>query len=493
MAVLVQLAAKPDAVVTRQALLDAVWPDTEVGEHVLTRAIYALRQSFAAVSNNDKTVQTVSKGGYRLLLPVAAAQTAIKSGDSELNRTLPGLPRGDAVAVLPLQLTDPQSTHAFLGAGIARDLTQLLSLIPGLRVVGSISVENAAGTETNLTKLASQLNARYVVSGSLETRGDQLRLRAELVDTQDQQQLWSNRYDAALAYLFDVQDRIVQAMARSLSNALAIGAVQQLQHRAPFNLSAYEHVQLAEDARRRYDRSAATFIVEQLQSALAIQPHNGVVHAMLAMQLSQNLVSGWAADPLETRQAAAEHLSQALAYAANDSRVLMAAGIAGIMRGDHQTAKDYLERSLARNPNESHTLAELGTARYFVTRELEPSIDMLEEAERTAPDHPRYGIWAYRRGICYYEAGAIDAAIPAFDEASARMPTYGHIQLTKAVALASVDRNSEAIAAIRNGAGSPPTTPYAQYEAGVLAFGLTIPVALRERLTELWCRAAEAD
>ena len=478
MAVLVRLAASPDRVVSRQALFDSVWPGTIVGDHVLTRAIYALRRALTDSSTNSRTVQTVPKRGYRLLTPVRWVRQQSLDQREPRRPIVRPLPQGDAVAVLPLALPPTLETQQFLGAGISRDLTLLLSMIPGLRVIGSVSVEQLTAAGADLPSVAAQTGARYMVSGSIETRTDLFRLRAELVDTRTQEQLWAKRYDAPLSELFDVQDRIVQSMARSLASTLALGTVEHSERLEPFDLTVYEHVQLAENARCRYDREAADFIVHHLESALAVHRRDGVVHAMLAMQLAQNLVTGWASDPLATRSAAAWHLQEALTHSPNDSRVLMAAGISALMRGAHLEAMDYLERSLARNPNESHTLAELGMARYFVTQELVPSIEMLEEAERSAPNHPRFGIWAYRRGICYYEAGRSNDAIDAYDEAIARMPSYRHIHLTKAVALASIGQDAAAIDAIQQGAGMPPSVPYREYERGVLAFGLSIPAPL---------------
>jgi DNA-binding winged helix-turn-helix (wHTH) protein/tetratricopeptide (TPR) repeat protein len=486
MALLVRLAQSPLHVLSRQDLLDSVWARVEVSDQVLTRAISTLRRVLDQGDGRHSLIQTVSKQGYRLTVPVRPAATATATTTARPTAAAATrLPEGDAVAVLPLQLMETAADRAFLGLGMARDLTHLLSQIPGLRMIASVSAERAAAEQADAVRAATDLGARYLVTGSLESRATTVRVRVALSDVRSHEQIWSGRYDAMVAELFQVQDELVLQIGRSLSSALALGHVQRIESKAVFDLTAYESMQLAESARRRYSREASEFIVLKLTAALELQPENGVAHALLAMQLSQNLVSRWADDGAATAAAAAYHLDRAMQLAGNDSRVLMAAGVAALMRGDHAHALALLQDSLAANPNEAHTLAELGTARYFVTRELAPSIAMIEAAESAAPDHPRFGIWAYRRGICSYEAGEIAAAIAAYEQAIARMPAYYHVHFTKAVALAAAGHLAAARASIRRGQALAPGASYQDYEVGVLAFGLTVPGAVRVQLRSL--------
>jgi Tol biopolymer transport system component/DNA-binding winged helix-turn-helix (wHTH) protein len=70
MQVLVQLASHPDEVLTKGQLIDSVWPDTHVGEQVLTRCISELRRVFGEDAKMPRYIQNVPRVGYRLIAPV---------------------------------------------------------------------------------------------------------------------------------------------------------------------------------------------------------------------------------------------------------------------------------------------------------------------------------------------------------------------------------------------------------------------------------------
>ena len=501
MSVLLRLAEQPLEVVSRRELLDSVWADMVVGDQVLTRTISELRKGLTQA----KLIQTIPKTGYRLTCrptPVTGP-TEEAHAAGELLATL--LRKGlRTVAVLPMH---SHNTHRntgrnadrnaaapiqLLGAGFARDLTALLSLQPQLGVVASSSLEHSWQNSPNPIDIAKQFNADYAVCGNIESHEQAFRLRVELIDTATSRQLWSDRIEEQISDLFVVQDNLSLRIARSLCSAVAYNQVQQLQTRREFNLNAYERIQLAEDARRNYSQSAAEFIIENLEAALAEQPNYAVTHALLAMQYSQNLVSGWCTDASDTVRKAGVHLQRAQRLAPNDCQVLMASGIAALMRGEHQLAMEQLERSLTQNPNEAHALAEYGTARFYVTRELAPTLALLEQAEQAAPQHPRYSIWAYRRGSCYYEAGQYDQSVAALEQAIRRTPNYHHTHLTKAIVLIAMQDTDAAARAIASALAHAPNVTCEDYLDGVQRFGLTVSSEQCDAFRTLWQAAARA-
>jgi len=81
MAVLQLLSANAGQVVTKDQLMEAVWPDVVVTENVLTRAISSLRKALGDNSANPKYIETISKTGYRLIAPVKTVRPETNKPD----------------------------------------------------------------------------------------------------------------------------------------------------------------------------------------------------------------------------------------------------------------------------------------------------------------------------------------------------------------------------------------------------------------------------
>src|SRR5262249_49082690 len=92
MAVLVCFAENPGEPVSKEKLLQTVWPDTFVGEGVLTRSIFELRRVFEDEAKEPRVIQTIAKRGYRLVAPV----TRLNGTTPTTSPSLPGVSREES-------------------------------------------------------------------------------------------------------------------------------------------------------------------------------------------------------------------------------------------------------------------------------------------------------------------------------------------------------------------------------------------------------------
>lgn len=107
MQVLLQLAEHPKEVVSKESLIQAVWPDTFVSDDVLTRCISVLRRAMQDNAQNPKYVQTIPKAGYRLLIDALPLSTNHRNGAS-------GAP-AEAASETLLKQTDPTNAQKEAG------------------------------------------------------------------------------------------------------------------------------------------------------------------------------------------------------------------------------------------------------------------------------------------------------------------------------------------------------------------------------------------
>ncbi|MEM7099806.1 MAG: winged helix-turn-helix domain-containing protein [Pseudomonadota bacterium] len=520
MALLIHLIEHAESVVTRQFLMDEVWPDVVVTDESLTRGISEIRSALGDDPKSPAYVQTVPKKGYRLLQkpqplnlqnaqpPEVAAQSPQKTKRQGLmvalvflsilvaggiwfgqraaeSESSPKEPRQVAtsdtvkIGVLPIESLSDNSEDGYLATGMTRDVIQQLSMIPGLGVVPLSSMMEFAGAQQSPRAIAAAVDARFLVTGQIEPRGDGFRLRLSLLDTQQNIQLWSQNYDRSLNLFFTVQDTLVREIATALSSEIQLGAVLALE-RGQFNATAYQLIEGAEQLRRNYNQQAAQQIEAQLRQALAMQADNPVAHALLGMQLAQNLVSGWSQDTQAARERIREHMDLATKGAPRNARVLMAAGIGATMMGDHDSALRYLSDSFALNPNEAHTLAELGYAEFRVDDNLDACRDKTLQAEQLAPNHPRLAFWSYRRGTCLFLAGLYAEASETLEYAIQRNPGYYHTYFFRSLALFAEGNDDLAVESMRKGMRLAPELQKDDFLNGVLRFGVPLGPGLAQ-------------
>ncbi|MWV28918.1 winged helix-turn-helix domain-containing protein [Aurantiacibacter rhizosphaerae] len=444
MDVLMFLIEHAGKVVTRDQLIEHVWFFNPGADESLTRAISILRAIFNADKTNAPYITTIWKRGYALVAETRRSEAGQerRAEDSE------ALPRyqcsGDfSVGVLPFQNMSGMPEDAFLADGITRDLTMLLSRVPRLHVAAYSSALAIDEGSASLPDIAASLGVRYVVSGSLQRRGDEFQLRTALMDGVGNTQVWAERIESTLDQFFEVQDKIVLDVSTSTASALVVSHARELQSRRQFQLNAYQLVQRAENLRLNYNRSTAQEIVQLLDRAVTLQPDDAAVHAALAVQLTQNVTSKFDDNPSQAFAQAKRHVETAISFAPDDPDVLAAAGITATMMGNARLAVRNLTRAVERDPNNPHTLAVLGWQHCWLHGNRE-GLAMIETAEARAPHHPRYAVWAHYRGHCEIRLGNVDAAIAAYRECDERNPDYSLNLVTLAAALAFAGRDDEA-------------------------------------------------
>ena len=106
-----------------------------------------------------------------------------------------------------------------------------------------------AGKPVDVRQVGKDLNVRYVLEGSVQRQGDQIRVTAQLIDAESGAHVWSERWDRPAADVFALQTEIVQQAANRLGGS---GVIMEAEHRAaqrkrPENLSAYEKYLLGRD------------------------------------------------------------------------------------------------------------------------------------------------------------------------------------------------------------------------------------------------------
>ena len=258
MDVLVVLASQPKELVTKEQLLERVWPDVVVVEGVIKRCIAQLREALGDDAHEPRFIETIARKGYRLLVavePLAAAPsppepTAGPTIEPSVAqpRSMPmraallaaaivvaavmlvvvwqlaqrgagassTVPDSTSIAVMPFEYFGDDSSKAWLASGLSEEIIHSLANVRELRVAArTSSFAFRAGTAT-VPEIARQLNVGAVLEGSVRMNGDDIRVTAQLIDARTGLHVWSHVFDRDVEALFAVQDEIARNVTESL-------------------------------------------------------------------------------------------------------------------------------------------------------------------------------------------------------------------------------------------------------------------------------------
>jgi DNA-binding winged helix-turn-helix (wHTH) protein/tetratricopeptide (TPR) repeat protein len=219
-----------EALVTKEALLDTVWPGANVTDNALAQAVSELRDVLGDAAASPRYIRTVARRGYRFIAPIdvlerapadAASRTA--AADRAIVQTPPpGATDKRTLVVLDFVNMTGDPDVAWLGPGIAETVTSDLAAMDHFNVVDRWRARQAARRAgTSLEDLAGAVAATLVVTGSYQRSGSRLRITARIVDLDTGDAIADVKVDGRLEDIFALQDGIVSAFARELGIALA--------------------------------------------------------------------------------------------------------------------------------------------------------------------------------------------------------------------------------------------------------------------------------
>src|SRR2546425_3455995 len=241
---LLALISQSGHVVDKEELMRAVWPDVAVEENNLTGNIYALRRAFAEYD----CIETVPRRGYRFTADVKlvkiedvkltngfGAETEVRIKESITTKRQPI----KSLAVLPFINASADPESEYLSDGITESIINNLTQLSPLRVMARNTVFRYKGTEANAQAVGRELSVGAVLLGRVLLFGDQLIIRAELVDTSDGSQLWGEQYNRPPADLLAIQEAVAKEIAEKLRLKLTDKERRLVTKRYTENTEAY--------------------------------------------------------------------------------------------------------------------------------------------------------------------------------------------------------------------------------------------------------------
>lgn len=385
-----------------------------------------LAEYYAGEGSGDPMVIELPKGGYtprfrqhdtaheptpqtkndepkppsrRHWLVVALAGLAIMiavGGWWRFHRQNPTIP----IAVLPLTSVSQDPAGDYFADGLTHELIRNLSIIDGLVVRSQTSSFAFKGKQQNIRDAGKQLDAEYILEGSVFRSGQQLRINARLVRVRDDFPLWSAAYDEELTDVFAIQDKISRGIVNSLRVKLGHG-----RRRYETSVEAYD-LYLHARALPQRGRRDAQAIVGLYQQVIAKDASFAPAYAGLAAAYAASSFQGFMdhTDELMQMRAAAE---KAIRLDPLLGEAHQALGMVYARDGQWAHSEKSFRRAIELEPSNSLAYSDLTINMLLPLGRIEEGVHQMRIAEKTDPLSPEVQsrlAWALLSAGRYEEA-----------------------------------------------------------------------------------------
>ncbi len=222
---------------------------------------------------------TVTFGLKKLLLP-AMIVIAIVAIGVIVRKSLPQ--RQASIAVLPFRDLSPQKDQEALCDGMTEEIIAKLSTLEGWKVMNTASVLRYKNTEKTIKDVGQELNVTTVLLGSVRKEEDDIRVITQLVNAEDEFQLWSDTYEQKVERLFEIQSDIAEKIVKSLKIKLSPEEKAQIRKKPTENMEAYNLYLQGRWFWNKRTPSGFQKAVEYFQRAIDIDPNYALAYAGMA-------------------------------------------------------------------------------------------------------------------------------------------------------------------------------------------------------------------
>ena len=353
-----------------------------------------------------------------------------------------------AIAVLPFTNMSGDPEQEYFADGISEDIITNLSLWRTFPVISRNSSFTYRGQSHNLKQVSQELGARYIVEGSVRKGGKRVRITAQLIDTDEDHHLWSERWDRTLEDIFDVQDEVSEAIARRVAPSVTGHEQKRLTRKRPENLSAWEEYLQGlrcyyERPRTDYEDPGLTQARIHFENAIELDPTLSDAHAYLSIFGASHLTQRISKDSEKTLDEMLFHGRKAEALNPENPLSLLGISIAHFFRGIHPTALDHAQRAVQFNPSFAISHFWLGLAEVHSGEYLQGESSILKAFELSPADPDLM----HFHGVLYFAClgqEKYEEALEAIDKALLLHPDAGHHLGFRAAVLGHLERGPEA-------------------------------------------------
>jgi adenylate cyclase len=297
------------------------------------------------------------------------------------------LPDKPSIAVLPFTNMSGDSNQDYFCDGMVEEIIAALSRFRSLFVVAHNSTFTYKGRAVDVRQVSRELGVQYVLQGSIRKAGNRIRIIAQLIDAVSGGHIWSERYDGELTEIFDLQDRVTEAIVGAIEPTITLAEIERAKRKRPDSLDAYNCVMRALPAVWSQDPQTMSEGLRQAQRAMVLDPTYALPKALAAYCYAQRVTYMRASDPAADRAKALQLARDGASLDSNDPLVLTVLSAAYNLVGQVDLGLAAIEKALTVDPNSAWAWLRSGWSNTYAGRH-DTAIDHFRRAMRLSPLDP---------------------------------------------------------------------------------------------------------
>ena len=384
------------------------------------------------------------------------ASAPLPNGSSET----PQVPDTPSMAVLPFSNLTGDPAQAYLALGLADQLITTLGCVPWFFVSAQAASFGNGQEKGDPVAIGRRLGVRYLVDGTVQRMGDQLRVSVRLIESAEGRQLWTGRIAGPMSDLFDLQDRLAETVIGAIEPRMRQIEIRRSEAKHG-NLTAFDDYLRALPGIREMSQSGHAEAERLLQDAIDQNPTYAAAHGLIAWLMTLRVAQGQSTD----LDRGVVHAELAIRHGADDPDALSTGGYAlGYVTFDYPRGIRYLNDSLTMNPNSSRAHDFAGWL-YCYSGDPDEALAHFEHSLRLSPIDD----FAFRaltgQAFALFFLGRCEEAVTTARRALTANPNFTACHRVLAAALCETGRLAEAEAVVQQLLGFYPSLTVGRFSA----------------------------
>jgi adenylate cyclase len=338
-----------------------------------------------------------------------------------------------SIVVLPFANLSNDPDQQYFADGITEDLMTDLSHIPDMIVIAGSTAFTFKNKPVDAKRIGRELGVRYLLEGSVQRSGNQIRVNAQLIEAETAAHLWAERFDRNMDDLLVLQNEITNRIANALGVELINREATQLVERP----DALDYILQGRAAfSKPPSRDNCEQAISLFEHALALDPQSVEAKSWLAVVLSVRVLDGMTGSRSADVARANELVTQVLAASPRNPLIHVVKGTVLRAQNRCEEAITEYETALATGSNLVDAFFGLALCK-LLTGSIDEVIPLEERAIRLSPRASDIGWWYGQIGTVHLLQSRSDEAIAWLEKARSALPGIPsfHSRLAAAYAL----------------------------------------------------------